>query len=463
MRALVVSTAGELREVSAAELERATQRAAAGLAKRGVGRGDVVLVRLSKCREWLVAMRALWRLGAVALPCPHQLTEADVRDRVDRSGAALSLLEPADLPLTDGPPPAPVDAAGSDPAFLLFTSGTEGPPKGALHTRSYFQANRLQAERWMGVRAGDRVWCTAAAGWSKSLRNVWLAAELAGAQTVVQEGRFDAAERLMLIEQLAPQVLCMSPTEYRMCARAAGFGERPLPSVREAVAAGEALDGPTVERWREAYGIHVRDGYGQTETGAVAGVLAGEQAPAGCMGHALPGVRARVDGGELAVAADSLPTLFAGYWRDPAATAERLRDGWWHTGDAVREDEQGLLWYEGRRDDVISSSGYRIGPAEVEAALATHPAVLECAAIGLPDPERGQIVHVEITLRDGWTAGPELADELRAHSRAATAPYKAPRSLRFVPGLPHTATGKLRRADVRRSAAGAGPGEVIRW
>jgi len=463
MRALVVSPAGEPREVPAAELEHETERAAAGLAERGVGRGDVVLVRLPKGLEWLLAMRALWRLGAVALPCPHQLTAADVRERAERSDAVLELLEAADLPLADAPPPPPIDAVDSDPAFLLFTSGTEGPPKGALHTRSYVHANLLQTERWMGVRAGDRVWCTAAAGWSKSLRNVWLAAELTGAQAVVHEGRFDAAERLELIERLAPQVLCMSPTEYRMCARAAGFGDRPLPSVREAVAAGEALDGPTVERWRDAYGIHVRDGYGQTETGAVAGILAGEAAPPGSMGHPLPGVQVRVDGGELTVAAGSLPTLFAGYWHDPHATADRLRDGWWHTGDLVRQDADGLLWYEGRRDDVISSSGYRIGPAEVEAALATHPAVLECAAIGLPDPERGQIVHVDVVLREGWTPGPELADALRAHARTATAPYKAPRSLRFVSGLPHTATGKLRRSDVRRAAVDAGPEQIIRW
>lgn len=462
MQTLVVSSSGESREVGEDELESTTARAAAGLASRGVGRADVVLVRLPKSLEWLVAMRALWRLGAIALPCPHQLTAADVRDRADRSGAVLQLLEAADLPLADGPQPPPVQAAAADPAFLLFTSGTEGPPKGALHTRAYFRANRLQTERWMGVRAGDRVWCTAAAGWSKALRNVWLAAELAGAQTVVHEGRFDAEERLALIERLAPQVLCMSPTEYRMCARSATFGGSPLASVREAVAAGEALDAGTVEHWEQAYGIRVRDGYGQTETGAVAGVLAGQPAPPGSMGRPLPGVEVRVEGGELAVAASSLPTLFAGYWRDPDATGERLRDGWWYTGDLVRRDADGLLWYEGRRDDVISSSGYRIGPAEVEAAISSHPAVLECAAIGVADAQRGQIVHVEVALRPGWTASPELAGELRAHARAATAPYKQPRSMRFVAELPHTATGKLRRAEVRR-AVSEGGGQRIRW
>jgi acetyl-CoA synthetase len=462
MRALVVSGSGQARPVTAAQLDQLTGRAAAGLAERGVGRGDVVLVRLPKSLEWLVAMRALWRLAAVALPCPHQLTAADVRDRAQRSGAVLELLEPADLPLADGPAPAAPRTAASDPAFLLFTSGTEGAPKGALHTRSYVEANRLQTERWMGVQPGDRVWCTAAAGWSKSLRNVWLAAELADAETVVHEGRFDADERLDLIERLSPQVLCMSPTEYRLCGRASGFGGRPLPSVREAVAAGEALDAATVERWREAYGIRLRDGYGQTETGAVAGVQVGAAAPAGSMGRPLPGVRVRVDAGELCVRAASLPTLFTGYWRDARATAERLRDGWWHTGDLVREDDDGLLWYQGRRDDVISSSGYRIGPGEVEAAVGSHPAVLECAAIGVPDPDRGQIVHVDVALRPGVAATAKLADELRAHARSTTAPYKQPRSLRFVASLPHTATGKVRRSAIRHDMA-EGAGEVIRW
>ncbi len=289
MQALIVGTSGEQRSVDAPELERLSERAAAGLAAAGVGPGDVVLVRLPKGLEWLVAMRAVWRIAAIALTCPHQLTAADVAERAERAGAALQLLEPGDLPLADGPVPA-VAATAADPAFLLFTSGTEGAPKGVLHRRSYVAANRLQTARWMGVRSGDRVWCTAAAGWSKSLRNVWLAAELTGAETVVHEGRFDAGERLAMLAELAPDVLCMSPTEYRRCARAPEFGARPLASVREAVAAGEALDAPTVERWREAYGIRVRDGYGQTETGAVAGVPAGGTAPAGSMGVPLPGV-----------------------------------------------------------------------------------------------------------------------------------------------------------------------------
>jgi acyl-coenzyme A synthetase/AMP-(fatty) acid ligase len=452
VRALIVNESGAQRAVGAAELDQLTDRVAAGLADSGVTVGDVVLVRLGKSLDWLVAMRALWRLGAVSLPCPELLTEGDLADRMSRSGAVRALLEPADLPASDDAPPAPA-LASSDPGFLLFTSGTEGGPKGALHRRGYVDANRLQTERWMGVRAGDRVWCTAATGWSKSLRNAWLAAELAGAETVLHAGRFDAGERLELIGVVAPDVLCMSPTEYRRCAAVSEFASADLSSVREAVAAGEALDAPTVELWREVHGIAVRDGYGQTETGAVAGVLAGEQPVPGSLGRPLPGVGVRIADGELCVVASTLPTLFLGYLDDREATGRSLRHGLWHTGDLVREDEDGRLWYDGRRDDVISSSGYRIGPGEVESALRSHPAVAEAAAVGLPDRDRGQIVHADVVLSAGTVPSDELADRLRTHVREATAPYKYPRSLRFVEELPRTSTGKVRRAAIRADLA----------
>ncbi len=456
MKLLLVSSSGQRVPHNAADIDRMTERVAAGLAGRGVRAGDIVLVRLPKGLHWLTTIRALWRLGAVSLPCPHQLTEADVADRMHRSGARLALLEPGDVPLSDGRSAA-ADPGASAPAFLLYTSGTEGPPKGVLHRRSYVAANRLQAERWMGVRPGDRVWCTAAAGWSKSLRNVWLAAELCAAEAVIHEGRFDAGERLALIEALRPDVLCMSPTEYRLCAQHPDFGSADLAGVRELVTAGEALDAPTIQRWAEAHGVRVRDGYGQTETGVVAGVCAGEQAPPGAIGRALPGVQLRVEDGELCVHAGSLATLFAGYWRDDAATGERLRDGWWYTGDLVHADADGLLWYDGRRDDVISSSGHRIGPGEVESALATHPAVAMCAVIGLPDAERGQVVHADVVLASGFEPSPELAEQLRRHVRGVTAPYKHPRSLRFVDRLPMTATGKVRRSAIRDELAGLSP------
>ena len=257
MRALAVSAAGEEHHLSDPQLAELTRRIAAGLHERGIGVGDVVLVRLPKGPEWLCTMRALFRLGAVALPCVEQVTDAEVAERVATTGARLTLLTVDDIPLAAGPAPAP-EVDPDAPAFLIFTSGTEGRPKAAVHPRRYLEANRLQLERWMGVRQHDRVWCTAAPGWSKSVRNVWFPAELYDCETVLHAGRFIAAERLELLARLQPQVLCMSPTEYRLCAKAATFGDHDLGGIREAVAAGEALDAATLGQWREAYSITVR-------------------------------------------------------------------------------------------------------------------------------------------------------------------------------------------------------------
>jgi len=461
VRALAVTGEGEQHRLSDPQLQELTRRIAAGFHGHGIGAGDVVLVRLPKGPEWLCTMRALFRIGAVALPCVEQLTEREIAERRELTAARAVVLEPADVPLADGPAPV-AELSGDAPGFLIFTSGTEGRPKAAVHPRRYLEANRLQLERWMGVRPGDRVWCTAAPGWSKSVRNVWFPAELYDCETVLAAGRFHAADRLEQLAQLQPQVLCMSPTEYRLCAKAAAFGSHDLGGIREAVAAGEALDGATLQRWREAYGITVRDGYGQTECGAVTGVLVGEEPIGGSMGHAMPGVELAIVDGELCLRPETLPTFFSGYLDDPAATGAKVRDGLWHTGDLVRRDADGRLWYQGRADDVISSAGYRIGPGEVEGALASHPAVLEAAAIGLPDEDRGAIVHADVVLQPGAVASDELRRALQDHVRQVTAPYKYPRSLRFVAALPRTATGKLRRGAIRAEldpAAGA-PGAV---
>lgn len=459
MRALAVSASGAEHRLSDPQLAELTRRIAAGFHGRGVGVGDVVLVRLPKGPEWLCTMRALFRLGAIALPCVAQVTEADVADRMAATGAVAAILEVGEIPLGDGPVPTP-ELAPEAPAFLIFTSGTEGKPKAAVHPRRYLEANRLQLERWMGVRPGDRVWCTAAPGWSKSVRNVWFPAELYGCETVLHAGRFAPEERLELLQRLRPDVLCMSPTEYRLCAKAATFGDHDLGGIREAVAAGEALDGPTLEHWRAAYGITVRDGYGQTECGAVTGVLVGEEPVPGSMGHAMPGVELEIVAGELCLRPATLPTFFSGYLHDAAATEAKLAGGLWHTGDMVDRDEQGRLWYRGRADDVISSSGYRIGPGEVEAALASHDAVLEAAAVGLRDPDRGEIVHADVVLQPSAQGSDELRRELQEHVRKVTAPYKYPRSLRFVEALPRTSTGKVRRGVIRAALADSpgGPG-----
>jgi acyl-coenzyme A synthetase/AMP-(fatty) acid ligase len=240
-------------------------------------------------------------------------------------------------------------------------------------------------------------------------------------------------------------LLCMAPTEYRMIAKRTPL--RPFATLQGLVAAGEALDPEVLRAWHAATGLRIRDGYGQTETGQLTGMPPGEAVRPGSMGRPLPGVELRVEDGELVAEPDTIPTFFLGYLGEEAG----LRAGApWHTGDRVRVDEDGFLFFEGRNDDVIISAGYRIGPFEVESALVAHEAVAEAAVVAAPDDERGSIVRAVVVLRDGHAPSDALVRELQEHVRTQTAPYKYPRVVDFAPELPKTTSGKVRRALLRR-------------
>jgi acyl-coenzyme A synthetase/AMP-(fatty) acid ligase len=287
------------------------------------------------------------------------------------------------------------------------------------------------------------VWCTAASGWSKSARNVFIAPWLRGAAALLHDARFDPHERLEILARERVDVLCMAPTEYRVIAKRATL--QALPAIAGLVAAGEALDPGVLGAWHEATGHWIRDGYGQTETGQLTGMPIGEPARPGSMGRPLPGVALDILDGELVADPASVPTFFAGYLGEPAP------DGLWHTGDRVRV-EDGYLYFEGRTDDVIVSAGYRIGPFEVESALASHPAVADAAVVAAPDDERGSVVRAVVVLRDGHAPSEHLTRELQDHVKAQTAPYKYPRRVDYADALPRTATGKVRRAVLRGEA-----------
>jgi acyl-coenzyme A synthetase/AMP-(fatty) acid ligase len=281
------------------------------------------------------------------------------------------------------------------------------------------------------------VWCTAASGWSKSARNVFIAPWIRGATALLHDARFDPAERLELLARERVDVLCMAPTEYRVIAKRATL--RRFDGLRGLVAAGEALNPEVLRAWEEATGLQIRDGYGQTETGQLTGAPLGEPVRPGSMGRPLPGIRLWVQDGELLADPATVTTFFLGAPRDRP----------WHTGDRVREDEDGFLYFEGRTDDVIISAGYRIGPFEVESALVAHPAVAEAAVVAAPDAERGSVVRAVVVLRDGHAASDALARELQDHAKRETAPYKYPRIVDFADDLPKTASGKVRRALLR--------------
>jgi acetyl-CoA synthetase len=431
-------------------------------AARGVKRGDVVMTLVGNRVEWVLSLLACWRMGAVALPCNTQLRRHDLEHRVAAADPKLCVGEEELLgELPEGTPamtmadvarvldedlpqetPAAVEEMGpEDPALIVFTSGTTGEPRGVVHAYRYLIGQRLQAEHWFGSRKGDLAWCTTATGWSKSARNVFLAPWLTGAAAVIHDGRFDPAERLDLAEALGVKVLCQAPTEYRMLARRAAL--RPLPALRRLVSAGEPLDPETIAAFREATGLEPADGYGQTETGHVTANLVGEPVRQGSMGKPLPGIETRIVEGELQLRTASSPTFFSRY-----LDGERFEGEWWRTGDLVRADEDGHLFFEGRGDDIILSSGYRIGPTEVESALLSHPAVADAAAVAAPDPERGSVVRAIVVLRDG-NPSVDLAHELQDHCKRETAPYKFPRIVEFAAELPKTSSGKIKRAQLR--------------
>jgi acetyl-CoA synthetase len=384
---ITIGRTGERRSWSFGEISDGAARLAGTLHAHGVRRGGVVMTLVGNRVEWVLAMLACFRSGAVALPCTEMLRAKDLALRLATTQPAAIVADERDLSeleaagptcpvlMVDDPallaadPVPAVELDADDPAVVIFTSGTSGEPKAVLHGQRYLFGQALQAEHWLDARPGELVWCTAAAGWSKSARNTFIAPWLRGARALLHDARFDPAERLDIVEREGVDVLCMAPTEYRVIARRASLRSVGL---RTAVAAGEALNAEIVGTWLDGAGVLVRDGY---------------------------------------------------------------------------------LWFRGRADDVIVSAGYRIGPTEVEGALASHAAVLDAAVVGAPDAERGEVVRAVVVLRDGWAAGPEVAGALQDHVKRETAPYKYPRIVDFAPELPRTASGKLRRAALREPLA----------
>jgi acetyl-CoA synthetase len=462
-----IAADGHRREWRFAEIAERSARLAGALSRdHGVGRGDVVMTLIGNRPEWVLTMVACFRIGAVALACNEQLRAHDLAVRIEAAKPSLILADernlgelaaanPACSVITipdenerlfpDAEPAPAVELEPHEPCLITFTSGTTGEPTGVVHGQRYLPGQRLQAEHWLDARPGDLVWCTAATGWSKSARNTFIAPWLRGAAALVHDHRFDPAQRLEVLASERVNVLCMAPTEYRVIAKRVEI--KPLPELRSLVAAGEALNPEVIRTFRDATGLEIRDGYGQTETGQLTGNPLGEPVRPGSMGRPLPGVELAVEDGELVLADPTTdPTFFVGYLDGTPAPSGRP----WRTGDRVRQDEDGYLYFEGRTDDLIISAGYRIGPFEVESALLTHAAVAEAAVVAAPDEERGAVVRAVVVLRDGFTPARSLAAQLQEHVKHETAPYKYPRIVEFADELPKTASGKIKRASLRR-------------
>ena len=471
-------------------LLQANQAANAFYAK-GLKKGDVILIMLPRCLEAYVSYIGALKAGLVIIPSSELLRAKDIEYRLIHSEAKAiivmeqfvkefesveslsnverfivgnnkegwtSLMDLAQQQLNEF---NSVNTTSNDLAFLAYTSGTTGNPKGVMHSHGWGYAHlRTTAAEWLGVQDGDTVWATAAPGWQKWIWSPFLAVLGSGATAFVYKGKFDAKQYLQLIEQYKINVLCCTPTEYRMMAKLDQLGSFDLNSLRSAVSAGEPLNREVIETFKREHNLVVRDGYGQTENTLLIGTLLNTELRSGSMGKPTPGNIIELvneDGepvpvgevGDIAVH-KSTPALFKGYYKDPERTAIQFRGDWYITGDRATKDDEGYFWFEGRNDDIIISSGYTIGPFEVEDALTKHPAVQECAVVASPDEVRGNIVKAFIVLKDqSLKDSPTIVEDLQNHVKQLTAPYKYPRVLEFLDELPKTISGKIRRVELR--------------
>lgn len=480
---------GAERRFTYADMAALTARFADALSRQGIGKGDRVLIMTPRIPEWQVAMVGCLKLGAVPIPCIEMLTRKDLAYRIDHAsvgaviargaqaekfeGLAENLVRVAiggapgwldfDALVAEGSADfPPVAVAADDPAILYYTSGSTGQPKGVLHASRALYAWRNSATYWLDLTPEDTIWCTADVGWSKAGTSILFGPWSAGACTFFYDGPFEPRLRLELLQRYGVTVYCAPGTElFRIVNEdVAAFD---LSRLRHTVTSGEALNTVVGDRWRELTGIQVVEAYGQTETLMTLLNYPCMPVKAGSMGLPAPGIHMAVldgegrplpDGeeGDIALKMPN-PQLMLGYWQDEQKTAESLItvDGtqWFITGDRGVRDGEGYFFHRGRRDDVINSAGYRIGPSEVENALLEHPAVQECAAIGAPDSERGEIVKAYIVLKAGFSASDTLVREIQTHVKATTAPYKYPRAIVFTEALPKTMTGKIQRAALR--------------
>ena len=481
-----------------AEMAQAARKAAHLFAAHGIGRGDRVMVILPRVPHWWMAMLGLIRLGAVPIPGTPLLTAKDVAYRlaVAEVGAVIMDAPNADkvhegfagkrfivgsdrenwVRLEEGLAAAPeatgyVPTRAADPGIIYFTSGTSGQAKMVLHTHaSYGLGHTITGKYWLDLSPGDMVWALADNGWGKTAWSSFFGPWIQGATVFSMDmrGKFDPALILSTLERCPISVFCAPATALRLLVRKNVAACR-FSRLRHCVSAGESLDPPVAAAWRAATGLTIYEGYGQTEMVCVIGryrSLEKTPAPPGSMGRAAPGLDIAIvdeqgrevrDGqlGQIAVKVKPRrPTpLFAEYWKNPEETASRHVGDYYLTGDTAYRDRDGNFFFVGRADDVINSASYRIGPSEVESALQEHPAVLESAAVGVPEEMRGEIVQAFVVLRPGYTPGDRLKHELQAHCKQVTAPYKYPRQIVFVAELPKTASGKVRRVELRQQAA----------
>lgn len=491
---------GECIRFSFKDLKEQSDRAAAYFQQLGIGKGDMVMLILKRRYEFWISMLALHKIGAVAIPATHMLTTHDIVYRNNRASVKAIICageeyimqqvegSKAESPtlktlVSIGPKQAegfhdwhkewndapafvrPTEKNDNNDTMLMyFTSGTSGEPKMVAHDFLYAMGHLTTGVYWHNLGEDSIHLTVADTGWGKAVWGKMYGQWFAGAAVFVfDHEKFTADKILRQIEKYHITSFCAPPTVYRFLIHE-DFSHYDLSSLRYCCTAGEALNPAVFDKFKELTGISLMEGFGQTETTMTLGTMPWTKPKPGSMG--LPNPQYDIDlikpdgtpcedgeKGEIVVRTNAgKPVgLFKYYYRDDELTNNVWHDGLYHTGDVAWRDEDGYYWFEGRIDDVIKSSGYRIGPFEVESALMTHPAVVECAITGVPDEIRGMVVKATVVLHKDWKskAGDELIKELQNHVKHVTAPYKYPRIIEFVDELPKTISGKIRRVEIR--------------
>lgn len=489
---IVVAEDGTTKSYTYKSLMKRANQLANVFSKEGLQPGDVILIMLPRSLEAYSTYIGALKAGLTIIPSSDQLRAKEIDYRIEHSSAKAMIAHEnyvQEIALTNHlneiklftigkQPNQPfnlsllADAASeefktptipsSSLAFIAYTSGTTGTPKGVMHNHAWGYAHlRTTAKSWLGVREGDIAWATSAPGWQKWIWSPFLSTLGSGATAFVYQGKFDAAKYLKLIEEYKINVLCCTPTEYRLMIKNDQFGQYNYSTLRSAVSAGEPLNREVITQFKEKYNLQIRDGYGQTENTLLVGTLLDMEPRLGSMGKPTPGNRVDIiDGfgevvgpnivGDIAVHIET-PALFRGYFREPERTAMQFRGDWYVTGDRARKDEEGYFWFQGRADDMIISAGYTIGPFDIEDALLKHPLVRECAVVASPDEIRGSVVKAFVVLKDFEdTKRIGIIQELQNHVKNVIAPYSYPRKIEFLDELPKTLSGKVRRVELRK-------------